>query len=74
MAYSVVIEPAALRDIQHGIDYYDEQRIGLGEKFEAAVNGHLVSIENNPFFQIRYDNVHCLPIKKIPLHDSLHHQ
>ena len=66
MAYSVVIEPVALQDIQQGIDYYDDQQIGLGEKFEAAVNKHLVSIEKNPFFQVRYDNVHCLPVKKYP--------
>lgn len=66
MAYNVVIEPVALQDIQQGIDYYDDQQIGLGEKFEVAVNKHLVSIEKNPFFQVRYDDVHCLPVKKYP--------
>ena len=64
--YSIVIEPVALQDIQQGIDYYDAQHIGLGEKFEAAVNKHLISIEKNPFFQVRYDNVHCMPVKKYP--------
>lgn len=66
MAYSVVIEPVALQDIQQGIDFYDEQQIGLGEKFEVAVNKHLTALEKNPFFQVRYDNVHCLPVKKYP--------
>jgi len=64
MAYSVVIDPVALQDIQQGIDYYDDQQIGFGEKFEAAVNKQLISLERNPFFQVRYDDVHCLPIKK----------
>ena len=32
MNFTVVIEPHALADIQNGIDYYDDQRIGLGEK------------------------------------------
>jgi toxin ParE1/3/4 len=66
MAYSIVLEPLSLQDIQQGIDYYDDQQIGLGEKFEAAVNKHLISLGKNPFFQVRYDNVHCLPVKKYP--------
>ncbi|TRX61419.1 type II toxin-antitoxin system RelE/ParE family toxin [Fulvivirga sp. M361] len=66
MAYSIIIEPAALQDIQQAIDYYDEQQVGLGERFEAALNKHLVSLEENPFFQIRYDDVHCQPLKKYP--------
>jgi len=38
MPYRVIVEPVALKDIQQGINYYDDQQIGLGEKFEAAVN------------------------------------
>ena len=66
MAYNIVIEPIALQDIQQAIDYYDDQQIGLGEKFEATLNKHLISLERNPFFQVRYDDVHCLPMKKYP--------
>lgn len=66
MAYHVIIEPAALQDIQQGIDYYDDQQIGLGKKFESVVNKHMISIGKSPFFQIRYDDVHCLPVKKYP--------
>jgi toxin ParE1/3/4 len=66
MGYSIIIEPGALHDIQNAIDYYDEQQIGLGEKFEAVLNKHFGSLEKNPFFQVRYDQVHCLPINKYP--------
>jgi toxin ParE1/3/4 len=66
MAYSIVIEPAAIQDIQQAIDYYDEQQIGLSKKFETSLNKHLVSLAKNPFYQVRYDNVHCLPLKKHP--------
>ena len=66
MPYNIVIEPEALQDVQRAIDYYDDQQTGLGKKFEAALNEHLVSLEKSPFFQVRYDNVHCLPIKKYP--------
>lgn len=30
------------------------------------LDNHFTSIEINPFFQIRYDDVHCLPVKKYP--------
>ena len=45
MAYNVVIEENALEDIQQAIDYYDEQLIGLGEKFENAIHKNII-IEN----------------------------
>ncbi|MGS2764458.1 type II toxin-antitoxin system RelE/ParE family toxin [Sinomicrobium sp. M5D2P9] len=66
MAYSIVIEPVAIQDIQEVIDYYDEQQPGLGEKFEGTLNKHLIALKKNPFFQVRYDNTHCLPLKKYP--------
>ena len=52
--------------IQQAIDYYDEQQIGLGERFENTLNKHLIALENNPFYRIRYDNIRCLPIRKFP--------
>ena len=66
MPFSVFIEPAAINDIQSGIDYYDNQQIGLGEKFESTVFDQITSLELNPFYQIRYDDVRCLPIKSYP--------
>ena len=66
MHYSIHIAASAIEDIQKVIDYYDEQEIGLGEKFEKAINRHFLSIRKNPFFQVRYDSIRCLPIKKFP--------
>ena len=66
MAYALVIDPRAFLDIQQAIDYYDEKQAGLGEKFERALNKHLLALEKNPFFQASYDSVHCLPIRKFP--------
>lgn len=66
MVYKVVIDPRAFLDIQKAVDYYDEQQPGLGRKFEKTLNRHLLTLEKNPYFRIRYDQVHCLPIKKFP--------
>ncbi len=66
MAYTVSIDPRAIQDLQKAIHYYEKQQRGLGEKFERAVSKHLATLQKNPFFQIRYDNVRCLPLKKYP--------
>lgn len=66
MAYEVIILPIAITDVQNAVDYYDEQSLGLGEKFEAELNEFLISLETFPFFQNRYEEVRCLPLKKFP--------
>lgn len=66
MAFKIVVEPRALADIQQAIDYYDKQQVGLGEKFILIIDKHFKSISKNPFFQIRYDKIRCLPIKNFP--------
>jgi toxin ParE1/3/4 len=66
MAYKIKIEADALQDIQQGINYYNELQPGLGRKFFAEVKASFNSLTNNPFFQVRYDEVRCLPLKKHP--------
>jgi toxin ParE1/3/4 len=66
LAYNILLEPDAILDIQEAIDYYDQQQAGLGKKFETVLNKHFATLQQNPFFQIRYDRVHCLPLKNYP--------
>ncbi len=66
MAFKVNTEPEALEDIQEGIDRYNKQQPDLGRKFHSEVKVYFKKPKVNPFFQIHYDNVHCLPIKKYP--------
>lgn len=61
-----MLEPQALVDIQEAIEYYDEQQVGLGKRFETALNKHFSLLESKPYFQNRYDDVHCFPIRKFP--------
>ncbi len=66
MAFTVVIEPRAVTDIQKAIDYYDELLPGLGERFNAAVTNHIAAIKLNPFYQVRYKDYRAMPISKFP--------
>jgi toxin ParE1/3/4 len=64
--FKVSIEDNALLDIQEAIDYYDDQQIGLGKKFEHSLHKSITALTKNPFYQIRYDHIRCLPLKKFP--------
>ena len=66
MSFSIVIDHRALKDIQQAIDYYDEQQSGLGKRFEMVLHKNLRLLQKNPFLQIRYDNIRCLPITRFP--------
>lgn len=64
--YTVYIDKRAVDDIRCAIDYYESKVLGLGEKFEIEVDEYINSLELNPFFEIRYNDVRCLPLKKFP--------
>ena len=64
MAFKIKVEPEAMDDIQQGIDWYNKKQAGLGRKFLKEVKACFKSLKISPFFQIRYDDVRCLPLKK----------
>lgn len=66
MGFTISIDKRAILDIQEAINYYDNQQVGLGRKFERELNKYFLALEKNPFFLVRYDHVRCLPIRKFP--------
>lgn len=66
MTFKLKIEPEVIHDIQEAIDWYNEQQLGLGKKFYNEAKHHFKILSKTPFFQIRYDEVRCLPFKKFP--------
>lgn len=66
MAFKIKIEPDARLDIQESIDWYNKQQKGLGKKFHSAILNSIESLIKSPHFEMRYDNVHCLPLNKYP--------
>ena len=76
MRFELTLNKKAINDIQKVKEYYNKQSDGLGLKFENALDQYLSTLETNPDFKIRYDNVRCLPIKKFPymVHFSVNSQ
>ncbi len=66
MKYKIQIEPEVKIDIQDAITWYNSQQKGLGRKFYSEVKTTFKHLMTNPYFEIRYDNVRCFPLKKYP--------
>ncbi len=66
MSYKLLIKPEVYDDIQSGIDWYNSKQKGLGRQFFKAIQKEYSVLKRTPVFQIRYDDVHCLPVRKFP--------
>jgi toxin ParE1/3/4 len=64
--FAVLFPHEALIQLQKNIDYYNLQQQGLGKRFAMAIKTAAKVLETNPFFQVRYDNIRCIPINKFP--------
>ena len=64
MVFKIDLE--AKQDIQREINYFNQQQKGLGKKFHKEVLNYFSAIKINPFYQVRYDEIRCLPLKKFP--------
>lgn len=64
--FKIKINASAKNDIQEGIKWYNLKVDGLGRNFHQEVKEAFEAIRSVKFFQIRYDEVRCLPLKKYP--------
>jgi hypothetical protein len=64
--YPLLVNPRAVDDIQHSIDYYNRQKKGLGRRFHDDVKETFSMIRTTPGYQVRYDNVRCCPLDIFP--------
>lgn len=66
MTFKIKIEPEAVYDIQQGVIWYDRQKKGLGRKFHSEIIASFNRLKTQPYFQKRYEDVRCSPLKKFP--------
>jgi len=67
MKYNVKIEPEALSDIQDITNWYNEQKSGLGKRFQKTVIKQIDTLDKNPnIYAIRYKQIRCVLVKKFP--------
>jgi len=73
MAFKVVILKRAEIEIDEAVFYHENIKKGLGKKFVSEYQKNLKTLKSIPFFQIKYNVIRTLPLKKFPytLHISV---
>jgi len=67
MSYTLIPSDEATADILEGIDWYNEQKTGLGRLFYEILWQSFELIEQMPFaYAVRYKNLRACPLKKFP--------
>jgi hypothetical protein len=64
--YKISYKPRAKLDITQTVDYYNFKQKGLGKIFYEALKREANKLKTNPFYQIRYEQIRCLPLEKFP--------
>ncbi|TAH00686.1 MAG: type II toxin-antitoxin system RelE/ParE family toxin [Sphingobacteriales bacterium] len=64
--YNILIEDRAIIEIENAIEYYETKLVGLGYNFKIELSKSFDALSINPYYQIRYKNVRCKPLKKFP--------
>ena len=67
MPYTVFITPAAVRDLEAVVDYYNGKAENLGKRFADLVNDYFERIASVPTAStVRYRDIRCKPMIIFP--------
>ncbi len=64
--WKVEFSPESFAEVHEALNFYMEKGFQTGEAFIQDVNNGVESLEINPYYQIRYKNIRCLPLSKFP--------
>lgn len=64
LKFKVVADPRVKDDLREARIFLNNKRKGYGNKFLNEYKKELKRLSEYPNFQIRYDNIRCLPLKK----------
>ncbi|MFY9308140.1 MAG: hypothetical protein WAQ28_03720 [Bacteroidia bacterium] len=66
MAFELRIDARAYLDVDEAVAGYMKKSVKAAEKLYTKIEQAYDSLELNPFFQVRYMDYRCLPIKGFP--------
>ena len=71
--FKLQADPRVKQDLQNAIEFLKSRKKGLDVEFLADYKNSLKSLKTNPFFEIRYDGIRCLPLEifKYMIHFSI---
>ena len=64
MAFNLIIDYRADEEIDKAIEYHQIKSPAKALRLYKAIQGAYAILKENPFFENRYAQIHCLPIPK----------
>jgi hypothetical protein len=61
--YKIQADQRVKLDLQEAMDFLESRRKGLKTKFLGDYKSRLKTLKTNPFFEVRYDDIRCLPLE-----------
>lgn len=63
-SFKIIADPRVKLDLKEAKEFLKTKRKNLELKFLQDYKTSLIVLKTNPFFEISYDNIRCLPLKK----------
>ncbi|ROI13191.1 hypothetical protein [Epilithonimonas hominis] len=61
--FRVIADPRVKLDLQDAKNFLERKQKGLSLEFFKDYKKALKKLQTNPFFQVRYKEIHCLPLE-----------
>lgn len=66
MDFNLLIDFRAHYDIDEAMEYYMSKDPMVARKLYSRIQDAYLALESNPFFEVRYLEYRCLPVKDFP--------
>lgn len=67
MNYRIKIYEDALNDIKEAATWYNNQLVGLGQRFKKQIKSQINGLKKYPFgHEIKYSGIRCMPVTHFP--------
>jgi hypothetical protein len=64
--YKTEILTRAKQEVNETAFYYESKRKGLGKLFYQEFKNYALTLNNIPFFEVKYSEIRTLPLKNFP--------
>lgn len=65
-SWKVIYSKEAENHIKQAVEYYNNKSEGLGSRFYEKIKVADIKLKSNPYFQVRYNIIRCLPLEVFP--------
>jgi toxin ParE1/3/4 len=66
MAYKIIYDNRVYLDLDEALEYYLKFSKKTEASFYDSFKNAIKAVKLNPYYQIRYGNIRCFPLKKFP--------